>query len=48
MKDFYNNLAYKVKEFGQVVRYYFFTFKPEITVLWIILALVFLLWGDVL
>ncbi|QMS85951.1 proton-conducting transporter membrane subunit [Candidatus Xianfuyuplasma coldseepsis] len=47
MKDFYKNLAYKVKEFGQVVRYFFFTYKPEITVFWIILVLLFLLWGDV-
>jgi NADH-quinone oxidoreductase subunit M len=47
MKDFYENLAHKVKEFGNVVKYFIFSHKPEITVLWIILIVVFLLWGDV-
>ena len=47
MKDFYDNLAHKVKEVGVVLKYFFFTHKPEITVLWIILTMVFLLWGDI-
>lgn len=48
MKNFYKSLANKVREFGAFMKYFFFTSKPEITVLWIVLALVFLLWGDVL
>ena len=46
MKDFYRNLAHKVKEFGSFMKYFFFTNKPEITVFWIVIVLVVLLWGD--
>ncbi len=48
MKNFYKNLANKVREFGAFVKYFFFTNKPEVTVFWIIIVLVFLLWGDIL
>lgn len=47
MKDFYKNLAHKVHEFGAVVKYFFFTYKPEIMVLWIIVTMIVLLWGDI-
>jgi len=46
MKNFYKSLANKVKEFGRVVKYFFFTNKPEITVFWIIVVIAFLLWGE--
>ena len=46
MKNFYKSLANKVKEFGRVVKYFFFTNKPEITVFWIIVVIAFLLWGQ--
>ena len=48
MKNFYKNLANKVREFGAFMKYFFFSNKPEITVFWIIALIVFLLWGDVL
>ena len=47
MKDFYKGLANKVREFGAFVKYFFFTNKPEITVVWIIIVIIFLLWGDI-
>ncbi|AIO18904.1 NADH-quinone oxidoreductase subunit L [Candidatus Izimaplasma bacterium HR1] len=47
MKNFYNSLANKVKEFGRVVKYFFFTNKPEVTVLFIVLTIIFLLWGEI-
>jgi len=47
MKNFYKSLANKVKEFGRVTKYFFFTNKPEITVFWIIVVIAFLLWGDI-
>ena len=48
MKNFYKGIATKVREFGAFMKYFFFTVKPEITVLWIIALIAFLLWGDVL
>ena len=48
MTNFYSNLANKVKEFGRVVKYFFFTYKPEIMVFWIVVITAFLLWGEVL
>ncbi len=48
MKNFYKKLANKVKEFGAFVKYFFFTNKPEVTVIWIMIVIAFLLWGDVL
>lgn len=45
-KDFYKKLENKVVDFGRVVKYFFFTNKPEITVFWIIVLMGFLLWGD--
>ena len=47
MKNFYNSLANKVKEFGRVVKYFFFTNKPEVTVVFIVLTIIFLLWGEI-
>ncbi len=47
-KDFYKKLENKVVTLGQVMKYYFFTNKPEITVFWIIVIIGFLLWGEVL
>ncbi len=47
MKNFYKALAQKVKEFGAFMKYFFFTSKPEVTILWIVLALIFLLWGEI-
>jgi len=48
MKNFYKGLANKVREFGAFIKYFFFTHKPEITVLWIVIAIGFLLWGELL
>jgi|LGVE01.1.fsa_nt_gb NADH-quinone oxidoreductase subunit M len=49
MKDFYKGVAKKVQEFGSFVKYFFFTSKPEITVLWVVIVLgILLLWGDLL
>ena len=47
MKRFYHSLSVKVKELGEVVQYYFFTYKPEITVFWILVLITLLLWGDI-
>ncbi len=47
-KDFYKSLENKVVSFGSFVKYYFFTNKPEITVFWIIVLMVIVLWGDLL
>lgn len=46
MKNFYINLGNKVREFGAMMKYFFFTYKPEITVFWIMIVIVFLLWGE--
>ncbi len=45
-EDFYKKLENKVVDFGRMVKYFFFTNKPEITVFWIIVIIGFLLWGD--
>jgi len=45
-KNFYKSLENKVVDFGRFVKYYFFTNKSEITIFWIIVIIVFLLWGD--
>ena len=45
-KDFYKKLENKVVDFGRMVKYFFFTNKPEITVFWIIVLIGFLLWGE--
>ena len=47
MKNFYNSLANKVREFGAFMKYFFFTNKPEVMVFWILIAIGFLLWGDI-
>ena len=48
MKNFYKGLANKVREFGSFVKYFFFSNKPETTVFWIVVVLIFLLWGEIL
>ena len=47
-KDFYKKLESLVVSFGHFVRYYLFTNKPEITVFWIIILMMVVLWGDLL
>ena len=47
MKNFYKSLAKKVQEFGSLIKYFFFTNKPEVAVFWIIVVIAFLLWGDI-
>jgi len=47
-KDFYKKLESYVVSFGQFIKYYFFTNKPEITVFWIIVLMLVVLWGDLL
>jgi len=47
-KDFYKKLESYVVSFGQLIKYYFFTNKPEITVFWIIVLMLVVLWGDLL
>jgi len=48
MKKFYVTLANKVREFGAFVKYFFFANKPEITVFFIMLVIIALLWGELL
>ena len=45
-EDFYKKLENKVVDFGRMVKYFFFTNKPEVTVFWIVVTIGFLLWGD--
>ncbi len=47
-KDFYKRLENKVVDLGRLMKYYFFTNKPEIMVLWIIIIMGIILWGDIL
>jgi NADH-quinone oxidoreductase subunit M len=47
MKKFYETLANKVKEFGMFVKYFFFANKPEITVFFIMIVIIALLWGEI-
>ena len=47
MKNFYKYIANKVREFGAFMKYFFFTNKPEITVFWIVVLIIFLLWGEI-
>ncbi|MGE0003163.1 MAG: proton-conducting transporter membrane subunit [Candidatus Izemoplasmatales bacterium] len=46
MRDFYNALAYKVKEVGQLAKYLFMSKFAEVALFWTILILIFLLWGE--
>ena len=46
-KDFYKKLENKVVDLGRLVKYYVFTNKPEVLVFWIIVLMVFLLWGEI-
>ncbi|XMB67161.1 proton-conducting transporter membrane subunit [Mycoplasmatota bacterium zrk1] len=44
----YAMIKEKVNELGRFFKYWFFTNKPEVTVLWIVLILTLLVWGDIL
>ena len=46
-KDFYKKLENKVVDIGHLVKYFIFTNKPEIMVFWIVVLMVFLLWGEI-
>jgi len=46
-KDFYKKLENKVVDLGRLVKYFIFTNKPEVMVFWIIVLMVFLLWGEI-
>jgi NADH-quinone oxidoreductase subunit M len=48
MRDLYHSIANKVKEFGRVMKYFFFANKPEITVFFIMIVIIALLWGEIL
>lgn len=47
MKDFYDGLAYKVKEIGRFAKYLFMSKYAQLSVFWIILLIIFLLWGEI-
>ncbi|MGD9909772.1 MAG: proton-conducting transporter membrane subunit [Candidatus Izemoplasmatales bacterium] len=47
MKDFYDGLAYKVKEIGRLAKYLFMSKYAQLSVFWIILLIIFLLWGEI-
>jgi len=47
MKDFYDALAYKVKEVGRLAKYLFMSKYAQVSVFWIILLIIFLLWGEI-
>jgi len=42
----YNAIKLKVEDLGAFVRYFFFTNKPEVTVFWIVVVLLYIVWGD--
>jgi len=46
-KDFYKKLENKVVDLGRLVKYFIFTNKPEVMIFWIIVLMVFLLWGEI-
>ncbi|MFK5883241.1 MAG: proton-conducting transporter membrane subunit [Candidatus Izemoplasma sp.] len=48
MEDVYANIANKVRELGSVFKYYFFSNKPEVTVMWIIIIMAAVLGGGLL
>ncbi len=47
MKDFYNGLAHKVKEVGRLAKYLFMSKFADSAVFFIILIVIFLLWGEI-
>jgi len=46
-RNVYRSIENKVKEFGRLVSYFVFTYKPEILAFWVVLILVIFLWGDI-
>lgn len=44
----YKAIKLKVEDLGAFVRYFFFTNKPEVTVFWIVIVLLYVVWGDFL
>jgi NADH-quinone oxidoreductase subunit M len=47
-KNVYASIDQKIKEFGRLIQYFVFSYKPEITAFWLVLILLIFLWGDVL
>jgi len=47
-KNVYASIDHKIKEFARLVKYFVFSYKPEITAFWLVLILIIFLWGDVL
>jgi len=48
LQKFFENLAYKVKEIGKVAKTFFMNKYLELTILFITLITLFLLWGEIL
>ncbi len=48
VKKVYESIKQKAEELGAFVRYFFFTNKPEVTVFWIVIVLIIVVWGDFL
>lgn len=48
MQEFYENLAYKVKELGRLAKYLFMSKYLNVAIFWILAIIIFLLWGEVL
>ena len=46
-KNVYASIDHKIKEFARLVKYFVFSYKPEITAFWLVLILIIFLWGDV-
>ena len=47
-KNVYASIDQKIKEFGRLIKYFVFSYKPEITAFWLVLLLLIFLWGDLL
>lgn len=48
MENAYANLANKVRELGKFFKYYFFSNKPEVTVMWIVIIIAAVIGGGLL
>ncbi|MGS0971796.1 MAG: proton-conducting transporter transmembrane domain-containing protein [Candidatus Izemoplasmataceae bacterium] len=46
-RNVYRSLDHKIKEFARLIKYFIFTYKPEITAFWVVLILILFLWGDI-
>jgi NADH-quinone oxidoreductase subunit M len=47
MTDFYEGLAFKVKELGRFAKYLFMSKLVEVGIFWMMVILAFLLWGEI-